>query len=87
MSDCCGFFNILQPGNVVLADRELKIEEDLKFYGAKLEIPAFTRGKKQLSLEEVEHSNRLSSVMYTCGKSHWSSQVKIQDFGRSSASV
>ena len=31
-------------------------------HGAKLEIPSFTRGKKQLSLDEVEYSQRLSKV-------------------------
>lgn len=38
------------------------IAEDLGVYGASLEIPAFTRGKKQLSLREVEYSQRLSKV-------------------------
>ena len=38
------------------------IAEDLGVYGASLEIPAFTRGKKQLSLREVEYSRRLSKV-------------------------
>lgn len=46
----------------MLADRGFNIDEDLQFYGAKLQIPAFTRGKKQLSLEEVERSKRLSRV-------------------------
>lgn len=58
----CGFLELLKPGDVILADRGFNIEDDLKFYGAKLEIPAFTRGKKQLSVEEVERSKRLSRV-------------------------
>ena len=41
----------------MLADRGFNIEEDLNFYGAKLAIPAYSRGKEQLSLEEVEQSN------------------------------
>ena len=45
---------------IVLADRGFNIDDDLKFYEAELAIPAFTRGKKQLSLEEVEQSRRLS---------------------------
>ena len=57
----CGFLDLLQPGDV-LADRGFNIEDNLKFYGAKLEIPAFTRGKKQLSVEEVERSKQLSRV-------------------------
>ena len=58
----CGFLELLRPGDLVLADRGFNIEEDLNFYGAKLAIPAYTRGKKQLSLEEVERSKRLSRV-------------------------
>ena len=58
----CGFLQLLQPGDLVLADRGFNIEEDLNFYGAKLAIPAYTRGKKQLSLEEVERSKQLSRV-------------------------
>ena len=50
----CGFLELLQPGDLVLADRGFNIEEDLNFHGTKLAIPAYTRGKKQLSLEEVE---------------------------------
>ena len=49
-----GFLQLLEPGDLVLADRGFNIEEDLNFYGAKVEIPAHTRGNKQLSLEQVE---------------------------------
>ena len=35
------------------------IHDDVAIHGAKLEIPSFTRGKKQLSLE---YSQRLSKV-------------------------
>ena len=45
-----------------MADRGFTIEEDLQIQGAKLEIPAFTRGKKQLSQKEVEYSKQLSTV-------------------------
>jgi hypothetical protein len=58
----CGFLNKLQQGDVVLADRGFTIEEDVALCGAKLEIPAFTRGKKQLSQSDVEKSKQLSAV-------------------------
>ena len=45
-----GFLNLLEAGDVVLADRGFNISEDIALSGARLEIPAFTRGKKQLSL-------------------------------------
>ena len=48
------FFSYLEPGDVVLADRDFTIA-DVAVHGAMLEIPAFTRGKNNL------HSKRLSS--------------------------
>ena len=56
------FYKLLLPGDVVLADRGFTIEEDMMIYGAKLEIPSFTKGKKQLSQREVEQSAQLSRV-------------------------
>lgn len=56
------FLHRIEPGDMVLADRGFNIAEDLALYGAKLEIPAFTKGKKQLSQEEVEYSQRLAKV-------------------------
>ena len=47
---------------MVLVERGFNIEKDLNFYGAKVEIPAYTRGKKQLALEQGERSKRLSRV-------------------------
>ena len=57
-----GFFSYLEPGDVVLADCGFTIAEDIAVHGAKLEIPAFTRGKTQLSQHEVEVSKQLSMV-------------------------
>ncbi len=58
----CGFLDLLEPGDVVLADRGFTVGEDVAICGAKLEIPAFTRGKQQLSQKEVETSQQLSAV-------------------------
>lgn len=57
-----GFLSLLEPGDVILADRGFTIHEDFIAYGAKLIIPAFTRGKGQLSQREVETSQQLSRV-------------------------
>ena len=56
------FLHRIEPGDMVLADRGFNVAEDLALYGAKLEIPVFTKGKKQLSQEEVEYSQRLAKV-------------------------
>ena len=57
-----GFLDHIEYGDVVLADRDFNIHDDLALIGAQLEIPAFTRGKSQLSREEVEKSRRLARV-------------------------
>ena len=56
------FLRHLQQDDVVLADRGFTIADDLAIHGAKLEIPAFTRGKSQLKQREVEYSKQLSTV-------------------------
>ena len=57
-----GFLDKISHGDLVLADREFDIAEDLGLRGASLAIPAFTKGKLQLSQREVETSQALSNV-------------------------
>ena len=47
---------------MVIADRGFDIAKDLGLRGAWLAIPAFTKGKPQLSQREVETSRKLSNV-------------------------
>ena len=49
-----GFLQLLEPGDTVLADRGFDISDDIGVHGGKLAIPAFTRGKPQLTQKEVE---------------------------------
>ena len=58
----CGFYNYLIPGDLVLADRGFNIADDLALHGASLALPSFTKGKDQLSQNEVEVSRSLSPV-------------------------
>ena len=46
----------------MLADRGFDIEESAALFGATVEIPAFTKGKKQVSAFDVERSRKLASV-------------------------
>ena len=57
-----GILDLLEQGDLVLADRGFLIEEKLAAHGATLAIPAFTRGKTQLSALEVERTRRLAQV-------------------------
>ena len=57
-----GFLNLLEHGDVVLADRGFDISDDIAIQGATRVIPCFTRGKNQMSLHEVECSHRIAKV-------------------------
>ena len=56
-----GFLDMLSPGDCVLADRGFLVEE-LATVGAVLRIPAFTRGKKQLTARDVDISRQIAHV-------------------------
>ena len=52
-----GILSQLLRGDIIMADRGFKIEEDVAFYQAN-----FTRGKKQLHPLEVEHTRKIANV-------------------------
>jgi len=58
----CGILNKLNPGDIVLADRGFDIADSVGMMGAELKIPTFTKGKKQLSGEDVEKTRRIANV-------------------------
>ncbi len=62
LTENCGILKNLIPGDIVLADRGFDIAESAALYGATVEIPAFTKGKRQLCAFDVERSRKLSSV-------------------------
>ena len=57
-----GFLEKREHGDIILADRDFDIGDDLGVYGARLEIHSYAKGKKQLSLQEVEYLKGLSKV-------------------------
>lgn len=62
LTENCSILNNLLPGDVVLADRGFTIEDRVSFYYAELNIPAFTKGKTQLSASEVSNTRKIVSV-------------------------
>lgn len=62
ITDNCGYLNNLLPNDVVLADRGFDIAELVAMKGAQVKIPAYTRGKSQLSASEVESSRKLANL-------------------------
>ena len=57
-----GFLEKVTFGDWVLADRVFLIEEELATRGAVLRIPAFTRGKAQMSVKDVDMSRQIAHV-------------------------
>lgn len=57
-----GYLNNLLPNDLVLADRGFDISELVAMQGAEVRIPAFTRGKPQLSAIEIESTRSLAHL-------------------------
>ncbi|XP_061182386.1 uncharacterized protein LOC133190715 [Saccostrea echinata] len=68
----CGLLGKLLPGDIILADRGFNISESVGLCCGELKIPAFTRGKQQLSPLELESTRK-----NTCGTSHWTCEEQI----------
>ena len=52
----------LLPGDIVLADRGFDISDSVAMMQARLHIPAFTRGKDQLSAMEIHDTKTIANV-------------------------
>lgn len=57
-----GFFDLVDPGDIILADRGFTIKEDLLIKQAKLEIPPPSKGKEQQSPQEVAKTKRVANA-------------------------
>ena len=62
LTENSGLLDRLIPGDVVLADRGFTVTDSVAVVGARLHMPAFTKGKDQLSALEVEECQAISNV-------------------------
>ncbi|CAM1324503.1 Uncharacterised protein g8688 [Pycnogonum litorale] len=62
LTEHCDYLHFIRPGDVILADRGFTIKESVALRRATLDVPAFTKGKEQLSPEEVEESREIANV-------------------------
>ena len=62
LTENSGLLNHLIPGDTILADRGFDIENSVGIYCARVSIPAFTKGKKQLAGIDVEQTRRIANV-------------------------
>ena len=59
LTEHSGILDKRLPGDIVLADRGFDISDSVGLHQAKLHIPAFTKGKDQLSAIEIEETHCL----------------------------
>ena len=62
ITESCGIVNLLEPGDMVMADRGFDIQHILASKNVTLNIPPFMRGKQQLSLEEEVETRAIASI-------------------------
>ena len=66
-----GFLDLLEPTDLVMADRGFTIKEDLMVRGATLEIPPPSSGLEQMSKDKVIVTKKNCQCPDTCGESYW----------------
>ena len=57
-----GFYNLIDAGDIVLADRGFVIKEDLLLRGARLEIPPPSKGKEQQTPDNVAKTKKIANA-------------------------
>ena len=73
-----GFLDKLEPTDEVMADQGFLIAEEVALRRAKLIIPAFTKGKQQLSCTEGSRIYKTNSkCAYSCGAYYWTLEEQI----------
>ena len=58
----CNLLNNIIAGDTILADRGFEIKDVVGLMSSQLEIPAFTRGKKQLDAVTIEQTRKIANV-------------------------
>ncbi|XP_064458996.1 uncharacterized protein LOC135369296 [Ornithodoros turicata] len=58
----CGICDLFMPGDEIMADRGFTLDHELQVQGIRLNTPAFTRGKSQLTEAEVTQTRRIAAV-------------------------
>lgn len=58
----CGFLDLIETQDQILADRGFTVGEEVACKGGVLVIPSFTKGKNQLSAQEVDQSRQIANV-------------------------
>ena len=62
LTEHCSLLTHLVPGDLVLADRGFDMSDSVGAFCSTLKIPAFMKGKKQLSSNEVEQTRKIANL-------------------------
>ncbi|XP_060604759.1 uncharacterized protein LOC132757489 [Ruditapes philippinarum] len=62
ITENCGFLHKILPGDLVLADRGFDIQASIGSMCAEVKIPAFTKGKSQLSPLDMATTRKIANV-------------------------
>ena len=62
LTENSGLQSLLLPGDTILADRGFDIADSVGLCLATIKVPAYTKGKSQLSDIEVEQTQRITNV-------------------------
>ena len=62
LTENSGLQSLLLPGDTILADRGFDIADSVGLCLATIKVPAYTKGKSQLSGIEVEQTRRIANV-------------------------
>jgi len=62
ITEHCGFLDKLRPGDLTLADRGFTVAPSVSLVCAEIRVPAYTRGKCQLSAVKIEKTREIAHV-------------------------
>ena len=62
ITEHCGILDKIIPGDIILADKGFDIEDSVGVMQGCLHIPAFTKGKNQLSALDVHETRKIANV-------------------------
>ena len=82
LTENCGFLDNILPGDIVLADRGFDIADSVGLCCAQVKIPAFLRGKKHLTTNEVVNTPNIAQVRIHVERVIGSVRQKYTIFGR-----
>ena len=78
LTENCDLLSKLLPGDIVLADRGFDIQDSVGLHCAEVKIPAFIRGKKQLSPLEIEQTRKIAHTRIHV-ESYWPCEKQVHN--------